>query len=365
MGGIDVELPNGGTVNADGTITADEVTVNDVTVTGKSVTVDKDGNITVPENGIVKKSETEITLPSGGTVNKDGNIITEKVAAGNTTVTSENEIVFDKDGNIKVSEGDTVQIGDDTTITGSGITISPDGKIILSPDGKVTIERDGKKTIYDAGILKNGDGTVMIGSADGSEIKYIFADDKSECPSDGYIFLSVEEDTSDISEAGTISGYTAIKAYDIKLMYNGEREVQPDGTVKVTLKIPEDVDNNAELEVFHISGETPESMNAVNNDGTISFTTDHFSVYVIASKNSEPPQETDDTASVVPSPSAGLEPAIIGKTDSGTEDASSAAGIAAGNEELDAVKHYSGSAVFVYCIFAAASAAVVLRKKNR
>ena len=418
VGDIDVELPKGGTVNADGMISAVEVTVKDVTVKGESVTVDKEGNIIVPENGTIKKGETEITLPSGGKVDTDGTIETKKAVIGGTTVSNENNIEFntdgsikvsekdtvqigdiyvelpkggtvnadgtistdevivkditvtgksvtiDKDGKIKISEGDTVRIGDDTTITGSGITVSPDGKIILPSDGEVTIERDGKKTIYDAGSLKNGDGTVLIESAEGSEIKYIFADDKSDCPSDGYIFLSVEEDTSDISEAGTISGYTAIKAYDIKLMYNGEKEVQPDGTVKVTLKIPEDADSNTELEVFHISGGAPESMNAVKDDGTISFTTDHFSIYVIASKDSEPSQQSENTVPV-PRHGIGLEPAVIGKSDSGTEDASSAAGIVSGNDELGAVKNYSGSAALVCCIFAAVSAAAILGKKKR
>lgn len=471
-GEAEITLPDGGKVDNNGNIIAEEIEVGDVTVTG-DFTVESDGNITVPENGIVKKGETEITLPGGGTVNNKGNISTTKAVVGGTTVTSKDNIDFDKDGSInvseddtvqigdsvitlpsggkvdtdgtietkkaviggttvsnenniefntdgsikvsekdtvqigdiyvelpkggtvnaegtisadevivkditvtgksvtidkdgkiKISEGDTVRIGDDTTITGSGITVSPDGKIILPSDGEVTIERDGKKTIYDAGSLKNGDGTVLIESAEGSEIKYIFADDKSDCPSDGYIFLSVEEDTSDISEAGTISGYTAIKAYDIKLMYNGEKEVQPDGTVKVTLKIPEDADSNTELEVFHISGGAPESMNAVKDDGTISFTTDHFSIYVIASKDSEPSQQSENTVPV-PRHGIGLEPAVIGKSDSGTEDASSAAGIVSGNDELGAVKNYSGSAALVCCIFAAVSAAAILGKKKR
>ena len=105
-------------------------------------------------------------------------------------------------------------------------------------------------------------------------------------------------------------------------------------------------------------------MNAVKDDGTISFTTDHFSIYVIASKDSEPSQQSENTVPV-PRHGIGLEPAVIGKSDSGTEDASSAAGIVSGNDELGAVKNYSGSAALVCCIFAAVSAAAILGKKKR
>ncbi len=76
--GKELTLPNGGSVDKDGKVEADKIVNGDTTVTapeGGKVTADKEGNITVPVGGKVETGDGEVTtLPNGGTVDKDGTI---------------------------------------------------------------------------------------------------------------------------------------------------------------------------------------------------------------------------------------------------------------------------------------------------
>ncbi len=79
-------------------------------------------------------------------------------------------------------------------------------------------------------------------------------------------------------------------AYDITLEKGGE-EVQPDGDVEITLPVPDTMDGSS-CQVYHLADDgTWTNMNASYKNGELTFTTDHFSQYVI--------MEAFDTASVV------------------------------------------------------------------
>ncbi|MBQ2825382.1 MAG: leucine-rich repeat protein [Clostridia bacterium] len=87
-----------------------------------------------------------------------------------------------------------------------------------------------------------------------------------------------------------LSHSTATKIYDITLTSSGD-EVQPDG--EVTVKIPTDNENS---QVFRIEIDgTLTDMNAVYEGGFMIFTTEHFSIYILA--------ETKETESTDPSES--------------------------------------------------------------
>ena len=71
-------------------------------------------------------------------------------------------------------------------------------------------------------------------------------------------------------------------AYDIELMLDGT-SVQPGGIITVTLDIPETATEYESLQVVYIddNGNVFPCETTVNEDGTISFLTDHFSRYAI------------------------------------------------------------------------------------
>ena len=76
--GKDLILPNGGTFDKDGNVEADKIISGGMTITapeGGNLTADKDGIITIPAGGTVQIGDgQELILPNGGTVDKDGNI---------------------------------------------------------------------------------------------------------------------------------------------------------------------------------------------------------------------------------------------------------------------------------------------------
>lgn len=112
--GPEMTLPQGGTADEDGNVTADEIEVGNTTVKGENVTVDPDGNINVPDGGTVTPpSGPDITLPEGGTVDKDGNIIPDGGSAqvGDYTITAPDTgstLKPDGNGNVEISAGSTV-----------------------------------------------------------------------------------------------------------------------------------------------------------------------------------------------------------------------------------------------------------------
>ena len=160
-GGTEVTLPKGGTIDKDGTITADEIQIGDVTVTGDDVTVDKDGNIKVPNGGTVQTGGTEVTLPKGGTIDKDGKVTVPNdsiisVTKSNVTVEyADNAKFTDEKNNYSVSESngfilldiddkssEKININGFEVKAAYDITLLYNGKTKVQPSGKVKVTLD-------------------------------------------------------------------------------------------------------------------------------------------------------------------------------------------------------------------------------
>lgn len=82
-----------------------------------------------------------------------------------------------------------------------------------------------------------------------------------------------------------------VVAYDIHLENQNGVEVQPDGTVKVTMPIPEGWDETRTFVYHVVDGKLVDMHGVVSEDGqTISFTTNHFSTYVLVQE----PETTEE-----------------------------------------------------------------------
>ena len=68
--------------------------------------------------------------------------------------------------------------------------------------------------------------------------------------------------------------------YDMKLLCGGT-EIQPGQSIAVTLDLPSSIDADRAV-IYYMSGNTPELLPSTVSDGKITFTTNHFSVYMIA-----------------------------------------------------------------------------------
>ncbi|WP_102399837.1 DUF4430 domain-containing protein [Haloimpatiens massiliensis] len=73
------------------------------------------------------------------------------------------------------------------------------------------------------------------------------------------------------------------KSFDISLE-SEKKKIQPNGKVKVTMNIPTDYDHSRVLVYRILEDGTLQDMKATINGNTISFETDHFSLYAIAEK---------------------------------------------------------------------------------
>lgn len=103
-------------------------------------------------------------------------------------------------------------------------------------------------------------------------------------------------------------------AYNIEL-HQGDQVIQPDGTVRVTLPVPEGMDG-ARCSIYRMEEDGSfTDMNAVYSNGVLTFETEHFSVYVIVQASTQPdptdPQPTDPTEPqpTEPAPTEPTEPA--------------------------------------------------------
>ncbi len=235
--------------------------------------------------------------------------------------------------------------------------------------------------------------------------------------------LFINEETSEVipeSEAGMISTYvesatlnmktvadlseenhiTITDIYDISLLYTDSHhhtaEVQPVNPITVTIPVPVLPENvtGSQLSVYHREEDgtfklQPTVFNA--KDNTLSFTADHFSIYVIAMPEDalDPEQEPEQkpepgkpgTEHFTPIPPSGIHPssspsdtvpdisknddvssAEADKKDSGSsEDVSSASGIAG-----DIMKHTSSGVYYAAILLAGTAAAMlVFRRRNK
>ena len=254
-GGETITLPDGGSIDKDGNVEAGKITVGDTTVTapdGGKVTVNKDGTITISAGGSVQTADGEpITLPTGGTADKDGNVEAGKITVGNTTTIapSGKTVTADKDGNITVPEGGSVQIADDELITLSdGGIVDKNGNVeagkitvgdttVTAPSEKmVTADKDGNITVPAGGSVQTADGEKITLPAGGS----IDKDEKITIPAGGSVQTADGEsitlpaggiaDKDGNVEAGKITvGNTTATAPD-----GGKVTVDKDGTITIS-----------------------------------------------------------------------------------------------------------------------------------
>ena len=137
-------------------------TDDDVTVKpGEGSSIDSNGNIHLPNGGVVTTPEGEIQAPPGSTVlpdgtviDKDGNIlnpdgsITHPGADGTKPTTNRDGSVNIPNGGIVNGDGTITLPGKDgETGTDDDVNIVPNGPAIVNPDGSVTLPNGGTVNI--------------------------------------------------------------------------------------------------------------------------------------------------------------------------------------------------------------------------
>ncbi len=119
-------------------------------------------------------------------------------------------------------------------------------------------------------------------TVEGDNKNITISTDSSVIPSEG-VSLSTEkvENIGEKYEAQLKNlGTEKFTAYNIDLM-KGEEKVQPNGKVTVSIAVPDDMDG-AKCKVYRAESDgTLVDMKASLNDGKLTFTTDHFSLYII------------------------------------------------------------------------------------
>jgi rubredoxin len=126
---------------------------------------------------------------------------------------------------------------------------------------------------------------------------------------EGTVFEVVEQPTEQIPEQ--VLGEIAVTAegavkplgiFDLSLLLDGA-EIQPNGTVAITLPAPDLAAEYDSIIVVYIApdGSYEECKTTVNEDGTITFETDHFSQYAVIgiSKNAVPDAESGLSAGAI------------------------------------------------------------------
>ena len=87
-----------------------------------------------------------------------------------------------------------------------------------------------------------------------------------------------------------------LAVYDIALMLDNVA-VQPGGQVKITIPVPEEVDAQGELIVVYVAddGSVTACQTVRNDDGTLTFLTDHFSYYAVVAVSATQTPQKDNT----------------------------------------------------------------------
>lgn len=170
---------------------------------------------------------------------------------------------------------------------------------VTIPDSVTSIGDDSFGFFYDDNWNKcKTDGFTIYGYPDTAAETYAnnngftFVAMSDKADSDTGVAASVTEDTElqveDVTGSDALGNIqlnsgTILKAYDITLTKNGEA-VQPDHVV--TVKIPCD---NPNAKVYRVEADgSLTDMHAVYKDGYLVFTTDHFSIYIVATDAEKP-----------------------------------------------------------------------------
>ena len=213
---------------------------------------------------------------------------------GLTSIDIPDSVTFIEDGAFSGCTGLTsIDIPDSVTSIGGYAFHGCAGLMSTTiPDTVTSIGDEALGYYYDDDWMKI-DGFTIYGY-EGSEAEryakdneFTFVPLKSKADKTTGIILAVPEDTdltvkditSDIS-SDLPGNFNVLTAYDISLTKDGET-VQPENIVPV--KIP-CTNENAKVYRFETDGKMTD-MNAKYKDGYMVFTTDHFSVYVLAEPN--------------------------------------------------------------------------------
>lgn len=108
---------------------------------------------------------------------------------------------------------------------------------------------------------------------------------------------SITEGTTLDTVKKALSEVKNIKVFDINLLSNGAK-IQPNGKVKISIPIPSDIDKS-KLAVYRVADNGDKTEYAVTINGDVAtFETDHFSIYVLAEKetNNSNQSGTTDTS---------------------------------------------------------------------
>ncbi len=105
--------------------------------------------------------------------------------------------------------------------------------------------------------------------------------------------------------------FTEYAAYDINLVKDGAK-VQPDGTVKVSIALPE---GWSDVDVYHVDAGVMTKLETTVKDGYAIFNTTHFSVYVLVNnKSAATPASTETTGETAPADDIVLAPEASAET---------------------------------------------------
>ena len=145
-----------------------------------------------------------------------------------------------------------------------------------------TIPVSGPVTLFmDVGLFHKSDGTpALVDPATNVSIT------KTGIPANTKISVTKEMEGTDYKAATARFEGRAIEMYDISLSAE-EGEVQPSGTVTVSIPLKADCEGNDVSVYYMASNGTYEDMEAMVEDGYCKFTTTHFSTYVIVYESSD------------------------------------------------------------------------------
>lgn len=274
------------TITSDGKVTAGSVKFdkdNEVKISDKNVVIKNDGDTSVEVD-----SDGNVDVPNGGLV-----VIGNKkyTTAGSDGV----KFKIDNDGNVKIikgaattNDGKTQIAKDGTVVGGSGNTIKnsdeDNREIVLttSDDGKdyIKVSSDGKIVIADKEYENNGNTTYVVENGNTIPSTIVSGVDGSV-----RLVVTKQEEIPELIKTNVKRHELSSTIYDIKLLNEENVEVQPDGSLKIKLLIPELLGNKT-FRITHLhNGELTEMEYIIEGDYAV-FSVDNLSEFTFIIDNS-------------------------------------------------------------------------------
>jgi len=242
-----------------------------------------------------------------GMLTLDTNVVgkqTATVTYGGKTVTFEVEVLAKAATGLALSFGEVTDLKEGTELADAGLEVY----LVYNNGTKDTLKlTDVTIKGYDPAVLGKQDVKVSYKTADGAayEIGFIVRVLKnSEIDStvtgvsdEEYLVVSKETSVKKMKEvvealSKVVEKYEKYEVLDIKLLSKlTGAEIQPDGSLKITLDIPAGLNKANKLTVYRLvegDGSMKKLDTSVEGD-KITFATDHFSTYVIVEEKVETP----------------------------------------------------------------------------